>query len=136
MVPLVWACGFSVDEHFEVGLCAQWWQCAHGEVQLGEVGLHVANSLVDGLPFLEQFDAACAHELGGIDEPCEVYTAVFYCELGVRGEQLLLFVEDGVPMLFLLHFMVQVVALFLEAFSFGLAFGTAQGVGMVAVGDR
>ncbi len=127
--------GFGVDEQFEVGLCAQRWQGTHGQIECGEFGLHVANALVDGLSLLQQFDAACAHEFGGLHQPGEVHPAVLYAVLRVRGEQLFFFVEDGVPVLFLLHEVVQVVALFLQPLALRLTLGAAQGVGMVPVGD-
>jgi hypothetical protein len=85
---------------------------------------------------LEQFNAAFAHEPGGVDEAGEVHTAVLDGELGVRRKQLFLLVEDGVPMLLLLHVVVEAVALHLEPFALGLALGTAECVRVVAVGHR
>ena len=100
-----------MDEQFKVGLRAERGQGGHGLVQLGEGGLHVANALVDGLALLQKFNAAFAHEPRGIDEAVEVHPAVLDGELGVRREQLFLLVEDGVPMLLLLHVVVEAVAL-------------------------
>ena len=73
----------GVDQELQVGFRAEWRQCAHGQVQLGQGGLHVSDAPIDGLSFLEQFDAAFAHEAGGVDQPTKVYSAVFYRELGV-----------------------------------------------------
>ena len=76
-------CGLGVDEQFEVGLRAKGGQCGHGEVEFGERGLHVADSLVDGLAFLKEFNAPFAHELRGGDEPLQVHPAVLDRELVV-----------------------------------------------------